>query len=215
MARRQIRGATGNDLGRILVQSPEFRQPVFRSNRASCRSGPCQAADCRWKMKCRPVESCLLCAGLGLAFSTAHPSGIVLSVCFPAIALSAPADPPAGCARDAITLAPRGRSCQPLGISSGRMSDCQRRLAGGSPHRRCCLCPGHGLGRASANHRWWHCLVAVLVSIVPSLGLIGWASPLTAAGYVFPGTSWFGILATLCGISGLSVTPRLDACRGC
>jgi apolipoprotein N-acyltransferase len=35
---------------------------------------------------------------------------------------------------------------------------------------------------------------AVLVSIPPPLGLIGWGNPLTAAGLFFPGFGWFGLM---------------------
>jgi apolipoprotein N-acyltransferase len=38
---------------------------------------------------------------------------------------------------------------------------------------------------------------AVLASIPPPLGLIGWGNPLTAAGLFFPGLGWFGLILTL------------------
>jgi hypothetical protein len=42
----------------------------------------------------------------------------------------------------------------------------------------------------------WRIAGALLVTAVPPLGLIGWASPLTAAGVLFPGTAWLGLAAT-------------------
>jgi hypothetical protein len=42
----------------------------------------------------------------------------------------------------------------------------------------------------------WRIAGALLVAAVPPLGLIGWASPLTAAGVLFPGTAWLGLTAT-------------------
>lgn len=36
---------------------------------------------------------------------------------------------------------------------------------------------------------------AVLLSIVPPLCMIGWASPVVSAGVLFPGSAWFGIAA--------------------
>lgn len=36
-------------------------------------------------------------------------------------------------------------------------------------------------------------VIAVLASAVPPLGLIGWGSPLVAAGLFFPGTGWIGL----------------------
>jgi predicted amidohydrolase len=54
-------------------------------------------------------------------------------------------------------------------------------------------------------HLLWRVPLALLATVVPPLGLIGWASPLTAAGFLFPGTAWVGLLIfpILCG--GLSV----------
>jgi apolipoprotein N-acyltransferase len=43
---------------------------------------------------------------------------------------------------------------------------------------------------------------------VPPLCIIGWASPLTAAGVLFPGTGWFGIVGVLALIGSLRVCPR-------
>ncbi len=44
--------------------------------------------------------------------------------------------------------------------------------------------------------------MAICLVAVPPLGLIGVASPLTAAGILFPGMAWFGLLLTLliCGL---------------
>jgi hypothetical protein len=52
------------------------------------------------------------------------------------------------------------------------------------------------------------CVTAVLMSVPPPLGLIGVASPLTAAGLLFPGTAWFGLAATLAAISTLAIRPK-------
>jgi apolipoprotein N-acyltransferase len=41
----------------------------------------------------------------------------------------------------------------------------------------------------------WRVPLALLATIFPPLGIIGLASPLTAAGYLFPGTAWVGIAA--------------------
>jgi hypothetical protein len=45
--------------------------------------------------------------------------------------------------------------------------------------------------------RVWSVPLALLSTCLPPLGLIGWASPLTSAGIIFPGTGWLGILALL------------------
>ena len=41
----------------------------------------------------------------------------------------------------------------------------------------------------------WRAPLALLATVIPPLGIIGVASPLTAAGYLFPGTAWAGIAA--------------------
>jgi hypothetical protein len=43
----------------------------------------------------------------------------------------------------------------------------------------------------------WRAPLALLASVVPPLGIIGLASPLSAAGYIFPGTGWAGLLLIL------------------
>lgn len=43
----------------------------------------------------------------------------------------------------------------------------------------------------------WRCPIALLATIVPPLGLIGWASPTAAAGLLFPGTGYVGFALTV------------------
>lgn len=57
----------------------------------------------------------------------------------------------------------------------------------------------------------WHrplcyATAAILMS-VPPFGITGWASPITAAGIIFPGWGWFGLAATATGL--LIMTTRL------
>lgn len=40
----------------------------------------------------------------------------------------------------------------------------------------------------------WRLPAALLVVALPPIGIIGWASPLTAAGALFPGLGWYGVL---------------------
>jgi apolipoprotein N-acyltransferase len=39
--------------------------------------------------------------------------------------------------------------------------------------------------------------VMFLLTALPPLGIIGWASPFLSAGVIFPGTAWFGVIGTL------------------
>jgi hypothetical protein len=52
----------------------------------------------------------------------------------------------------------------------------------------------------------WRLPAALLVLTVPPVGIIGWASPLTAAGILLPGLGWSGILLMV--IACLAVTAR-------
>jgi predicted amidohydrolase len=47
------------------------------------------------------------------------------------------------------------------------------------------------------------------MTAIPPLGVIGWASPLTATGFLFPGTSWIGIIALTLAMGFLASSPRI------
>ena len=51
------------------------------------------------------------------------------------------------------------------------------------------------LWTATRSERIWRCPIALLIGAIPPIGLIGWACPLTAAGFLFPDTSWLGLPA--------------------
>jgi hypothetical protein len=61
----------------------------------------------------------------------------------------------------------------------------------------------------SWRSRSWSAPLALAVTSVPPLGLIGWASPLTSAGMLFPGTEWLGIAAVLILPWGMTYRPRI------
>ena len=52
----------------------------------------------------------------------------------------------------------------------------------------------------------WRMPLALMSAAVPPIGLIGWASPLTAAGMLFPGTAWLGM-------SVVAIAPGLVPAR--
>lgn len=54
--------------------------------------------------------------------------------------------------------------------------------------------------------RW---LAATILMAVPPLGIVGWAGPITAAGVVFPGWGWAGLVAALV----LMVAQTIDRSR--
>jgi apolipoprotein N-acyltransferase len=53
------------------------------------------------------------------------------------------------------------------------------------------------LWSASDRKKAFSVIPAVISSIPPPLGLIGWGNPLTAAGLFFPGAGWFGLALML------------------
>lgn len=51
-------------------------------------------------------------------------------------------------------------------------------------------------------------IVILMLLALPPLGAIGWANPLTAAGVLFPGLAWLGLLATLALYYVIAESPR-------
>src|SRR5215471_12739809 len=60
----------------------------------------------------------------------------------------------------------------------------------------------------NAKQSLWRAPAGILLSVVPPLGIIGWASPVLAAGILFPAMGWCGLLCG-CGLTGaLALWPR-------
>lgn len=59
-------------------------------------------------------------------------------------------------------------------------------------------------------------LFAAVVMSVPPCGIVGWASPITAAGILFPGWGWFGLAATTIGLLVMTTRfwPIATLCMG-
>jgi hypothetical protein len=57
--------------------------------------------------------------------------------------------------------------------------------------------------------RLWRMPLALVLLAIPPLGVIGCASPLVAAGLLFPGTAWFGLALTALDCGLLSSYPAL------
>ncbi|WP_293720394.1 conjugal transfer protein TraB [Stappia sp.] len=56
----------------------------------------------------------------------------------------------------------------------------------------------------SGWHRPLRYLAAATLMGVPPFGIVGWASPITAAGVLFPGWGWAGLAATAAGLSAMT-----------
>jgi len=63
---------------------------------------------------------------------------------------------------------------------------------------------------ADASRGPWRLPLAYLLSVAPPIGIIGWASPLTAAGILFPGWAWIG-LALFIAVSALALQRPVEA----
>lgn len=61
---------------------------------------------------------------------------------------------------------------------------------------------------------FWRAPVGLALTVIPPLGIIGWASPLTAAGFLFPATGWCGLLLCMCLAGALAVWPKGAAVAG-
>ena len=61
-------------------------------------------------------------------------------------------------------------------------------------------------------HCLWRAPLALLATVVPPLGIVGLASPLNGAGYLFPGTSWAG-LAVVALLPGILLATQALTCR--
>jgi hypothetical protein len=64
-------------------------------------------------------------------------------------------------------------------------------------------------------HFVWRAPLALAMTVVPPLGIIGLASPLCGAGFLFPGTSWVGLLMTACLPGIILSTAALSFRRRC
>jgi hypothetical protein len=64
-------------------------------------------------------------------------------------------------------------------------------------------------------HFVWRAPLALAMTVVPPLGIIGLASPLAGAGYLFPGSSWVGLGMTACVPGIILSTAALSFRRRC
>ncbi len=154
---------------------------------------------------------CAAAAVTGFALATAHPLGIASAIVMPAVALSQPSR----CASYAAALSYYGAALWPLipgannffgpdvsAVAAVVLWASAAAVLGSvwplvwSPDRRQAI---------------WRSSVGLLLTVVPPLGIIGFASPLTSAGFLFPRTAWCGLLACAVLSGGLVVWPRRAA----
>ena len=149
-----------------------------------------------------------LCASIGLAFSGSSPIGIVPSIGLPALALNTPSRREAFWA---VASYYAGASW-PLIVAARNFFGAAAGIADGSflwVAASCLLAvPWLLMWCDCRSQHFWRAPLGLLLTVVPPLGLIGWASPVTAAGCLFPGTGWFGVLAVMIAVGSLASFPR-------
>ncbi|KSV71157.1 hypothetical protein N182_30670 [Sinorhizobium sp. GL2] len=70
-----------------------------------------------------------------------------------------------------------------------------------------------------SKHEKWRpirYLAALVLMAIPPFGIAGWAHPITAAGVLFPGWGWFGLLVTIAGAMALvtCIGPKVAIALG-
>ena len=159
----------------------------------------------------REVASIAAAAATGLLLSSAHPAGIAVSVVMPAIVMRQSRRRAAykiGTVYYAAALWPLipgarnffGPDVSAL-VAIGLWVSASLLLAlpwllVWSPRRTAAI---------------WRAPVGIVLTVCPPLGIIGWASPLTAAGILFPGTGWWGVFFCAVSIGALAVWPARTA----
>jgi hypothetical protein len=154
------------------------------------------------------VASLAALAVVGLAVSFAIPTGMAASILVPALVLRQGSR---GCSFVAAMLyyAPASWAVVPTSLSFlGRDTSLLTSIS-----LWCCAAvllasPWALLWSRKQNEFWWRIPAGLALGIVPPLGIIGWASPVTAAGLLFPGTGWGGLTAAVVFAGAVAATPR-------
>jgi hypothetical protein len=159
----------------------------------------------------RLLLNCATEFGIGLAFSSAHPFGRVFAIIIPALVLR----------NQSRTAAYLAAMCYYAGalwpvVPGARNffgADVSLLTAFALWMAACLLLASPWLMVWSLNRSqfWWRAPCGLASGVIPPLGIIGWASPLTVAGLLFPGTCWWGWAACAVVSGGLAAYPRSAA----
>lgn len=147
-------------------------------------------------------------AVIGLAVSFALPSGIVASIFVPALVITR-GTRGYSFAGAMLYYAAASWAVIPASLSiSGRDTSLLTPIS-----LWCCAAallasPWPFLWSRKRIQFWWRIPAGLALGIVPPLGIIGWASPVTAAGLLLPGTGWVGLAATVAFAASVAATPR-------
>lgn len=163
------------------------------------------------------VARCVLSAAIGFALSSAHPIGIAAAIAMPALALRQ------GTRRSsyAAALCYYGAALWPLIPGANNFFGPQvsalvaialwgfAAAALASPWPLVWTPYNRGANPTTRPTQFlWRVPAGLCLGIIPPLGIIGWACPLTAAGFLFPGTAWSGLAACILASGAIAAWPR-------
>lgn len=163
------------------------------------------------------VAQCALSSAIGFALSSAHPIGIAAAIAMPALVLRQ------GTRRSSYSaaLCYYGAALWPLIPGANNFFGPQVSVlvavalwafaatALASPWPLVWTPYNSGVNPTTRPTQFlWRAPVGLCLSIIPPLGIIGWASPLTAAGFLFPGTAWCGLVACALVSGAIAAWPR-------
>ena len=154
------------------------------------------------------LARCLGCLAIGLALSSAHPMGIILSVGMPALTFVQPtrrwsyASALSYYVGALWSIIPGARNF--FGSSGSFLDAFVLWIVSGI----LLAIPWALVWTKERRQVLWRAPVGLILSVVPPLGLIGWASPLTSSGLLFPGSSWLGLAGCAFAIGALAWRPK-------
>jgi len=159
-------------------------------------------------MKTKPILLTPAAAIVGTAVSSAHPAGIIVSLLLlPALVFRQPS-------RRTCYAAAAGYyagALWPLAVGARNFFGPDVSAAAAIAFWALCAVllalPFALLWTDRTRHLLWRAPLALVLGVVPPLGLIGFASPLTASGFLFPAWSWAGLALSLAGCGFIATHP--------
>jgi predicted amidohydrolase len=159
-------------------------------------------------MNCIACIRCVGCFAVGIALSTAHPIGIILSVGAPALILIQTT-------RQWAYTSALFYYCGALwpiipGAQNffGPRASVLETVALWIVSSLLLALPWFLVWTKERRQLLWRAPAGLMLSVLPPLGLIGWASPLTSAGLLFPGTCWCGLFGCALATGALAWRPK-------
>ena len=135
------------------------------------------------------------CVAMGLGISTGHPAGMIAAAAMPYACLTPATKTDAFRAAFGYYLAALWPMTGGLDRYLVRSGAFLITLAIWTFGAAALSFPWTLAATANRAQCLWRTPLALTATVLPPLGIIGLASPLTSAGYLFPGTAWIGLVA--------------------